>query len=105
MTLAICEAHRQNAGRNHQGIAGRYLPCAEYRACTVRRPQTNTSLAMCGISLKVAEIAAKQDAALSINVEALKQVIPKDLSAAEIAVRLGTTWIPESDIQQFVMEL
>ena len=55
--------------------------------------------------LKVAEIAAKQDAALSINVEALKQVIPKDLSAAEIAVRLGTTWIPESDIQQFVMEL
>ena len=55
--------------------------------------------------LKVAEIAAKQDASLSINVEALKQVIPKDLSAAEIAVRLGTTWIPESDIQQFVMEL
>ncbi len=68
-------------------------------------PQTNTSLAMCGEKLKVAEIAAKQDAALSINVEALKQVIPQDLSAAEISVRLGTTWIPESDIQQFVMEL
>ena len=55
--------------------------------------------------LKVAEIAAKSDPALTLNVEALKQVIPKDLSAAEIAVRLGTTWIPESDIQQFVMEL
>ena len=55
--------------------------------------------------LKTAEIAAKSDPALSLNVEALKQVIPKDLSAAEISVRLGTTWIPESDIQQFVMEL
>lgn len=37
--------------------------------------------------------------------EALKQVIPKDLPASEIAVRLGTTWIPQEDIQQFVMEL
>lgn len=55
--------------------------------------------------LKIAEIAAKSDPVLSLNVEALKQVIPKDLSAAEISVRLGTTWIPESDIQQFVMEL
>lgn len=55
--------------------------------------------------LKIAEIAAKSDPALSLNVEALKQVIPKDLSAAEISVRLGTTWIPETDIQQFVMEL
>lgn len=55
--------------------------------------------------LKVAEIAAKSDPALMLNVEALKQVIPKDLSAAEISVRLGTTWIPETDIQRFVMEL
>ena len=55
--------------------------------------------------LKVAEIAAKSDPALILNVEALKQVIPKDLSAAEISVRLGTTWIPETDIQRFVMEL
>ena len=55
--------------------------------------------------LKIAEIAAKSDPALILNVEALKQVIPKDLSAAEISVRLGTTWIPETDIQRFVMEL
>ena len=55
--------------------------------------------------LTVAEIAAKQDPSLSVNVEALKQVIPKDLPASEIAVRLGTTWIPQEDIQQFVMEL
>ena len=71
----------------------RYVAADEYLSGDVRE------------KLKVAEIAAKQDASLSINVEALKQVIPKDLSAAEIAVRLGTTWIPESDIQQFVMEL
>ena len=71
----------------------RYVAADEYLSGDVRE------------KLKVAEIVAKQDAALSINVEALKQVIPKDLSAAEIAVRLGTTWIPESDIQQFVMEL
>ena len=55
--------------------------------------------------LIIAEAAAKNDPELIVNVEALKQVIPKDLSAAEISVRLGTTWIPQEDIQQFVMEL
>ena len=71
----------------------RYVAADEYLSGDVRE------------KLKIAEIAAKSDPALTLNVEALKQVIPKDLSAAEIAVRLGTTWIPESDIQQFVMEL
>ena len=71
----------------------RYAAADEYLSGDVRE------------KLKIAEIAAKSDPALTLNVEALKQVIPKDLSAAEIAVRLGTTWIPESDIQQFVMEL
>ena len=71
----------------------RYVAADEYLSGDVRE------------KLKVAQIAAKSDPALTLNVEALKQVIPKDLSAAEIAVRLGTTWIPESDIQQFVMEL
>ena len=71
----------------------RYVAADEYLSGDVRE------------KLKVAEIATKSDPALTLNVEALKQVIPKDLSAAEIAVRLGTTWIPESDIQQFVMEL
>ena len=55
--------------------------------------------------LIIAQAAAKDDPELTVNVEALKQVIPKDLSAAEISVRLGTTWIPQEDIQQFVMEL
>ena len=55
--------------------------------------------------LIIAQAAAKDDPELAVNVEALKQVIPKDLSAAEISVRLGTIWIPQEDIQQFVMEL
>ena len=55
--------------------------------------------------LIMAQAAAKNDPELAVNVEALKQVIPKDLSAAEISVRLGTTWIPQEDLQQFVMEL
>ena len=71
----------------------RYVTADEYLSGNVRE------------KLTVAEIAAKQDLSLSINVEALKQVIPKDLPASEIAVRLGTTWIPQEDIQQFVMEL
>ncbi len=71
----------------------RYVTADEYLSGDVRE------------KLKIAEIAAKSDPALALNVEALKQVIPKDLSAAEISVRLGTTWIPEFDIQRFVMEL
>ena len=55
--------------------------------------------------LTVAELAATNDPELAVNVEALKKVIPKDLSAAEISVRLGATWIPQEDIQRFVMEL
>ena len=55
--------------------------------------------------LTVADLAAKNDPELAVNVEALEKVIPKDLSAAEISVRLGATWIPQDDIQRFVMEL
>ena len=55
--------------------------------------------------LTVAELAAKNDPELAVNVDALEKVIPKDLSAAEISVRLGATWIPQEDIQRFVMEL
>ena len=55
--------------------------------------------------LTVAELAATNAPELAVNVDALKKVIPKDLSAAEISVRLGATWIPQDDIQRFVMEL
>lgn len=36
------------------------------------------------------------------NVEALKQVQPKDLDATEIEVRIGTTWIEPEDYEQFI---
>ena len=39
-----------------------------------------------------------------INVEALEKVQPKDLTASEIAVRLGATWLPPESIQQFMFE-
>lgn len=55
--------------------------------------------------LITAEVAAKENPEFAVNAQALRQVIPQDLSAAEISVRLGTTWIPQEDIQRFVMEL
>ena len=71
----------------------RYVTADEYLSGNVRA------------KLVTAEVAAKNDPELAVNVEALKQVIPKDLSVAEISVRLGTTWIPQEDIQRFVVEL
>ena len=52
---------------------------------------------------------AKKSAQLSpeeyaINVEALQKVQPKDLTASEISVRLGATWLPSEIVQQFVYE-
>ena len=41
----------------------------------------------------------------TINVKTLEAVQPTDLTASEIDVRLGTTWIPTSDVRQFVFEL
>ena len=41
----------------------------------------------------------------TVNVQALEQVMPKDLSASEISVRLGSTWIPVDDVNQFMWEL
>lgn len=40
----------------------------------------------------------------TINVEALERVQPKDLTASEIFVQLGTTWLPEELAQQFMYE-
>ena len=55
--------------------------------------------------LITAKAAAKENPEYAVNVEALQKVIPKDLPASEISIRLGTAWIPEEDIQQFVIEL
>lgn len=40
----------------------------------------------------------------SINVEALQKVQPKDLTASEISVRLGATWLPPEIVEQFIFE-
>ena len=40
----------------------------------------------------------------TINVQALEKVQPKDLTASEISVRLGATWIPPEIVQQFMFE-
>lgn len=55
--------------------------------------------------LKTARRAAERDPAYAVNVEALEKVQPKDLTAGEIGVRLGTTWIPEDVIEDFTFEL
>ena len=40
-----------------------------------------------------------------VNVEALQKVQPKDLTASEISVRLGATWLPPDDVQEFIFHL
>lgn len=55
--------------------------------------------------LKTAEEFAKDDPAFNINVEKLKEVVPKDLTASEIGIKLGATWIPPDIIRQFIFDL
>lgn len=70
----------------------KYLPQDEYLSGNVRE------------KLKIAKLAAKSDSAFNINVTVLENVQPEDLTAAEIYVKLGTTWIDEKYIQQFMTE-
>ncbi len=56
--------------------------------------------------LVIAEANAKLNPEIfGTNVEALKEVQPKDLDASEIDVRIGTTWIEPEDYQAFIYEL
>ena len=55
--------------------------------------------------LKTARQAAEQNPSFAVNVQALEKVQPKDLTAGEISVRLGATWIPEDVAEQFTHEL
>lgn len=70
-----------------------YLMADEYLSGNVRE------------KLRIAHVAADQDPAFRINVEALEQVQPKDLTAGEITVRLGVTWIGPEIIKLFADEL
>ena len=87
------------ARRQLQGVAfddpgtGRLVPRAEYLSGNVRE------------ALRRAEEAAEQDLErYQPNVEALRAVVPKDLTAGEIQVRLGAVWVPDSDVTGFVRE-
>ena len=55
--------------------------------------------------LAVATKLAENNPEYNINVMALKDVQPEELSASEISVRLGSTWIPPKYVEQFVHEL
>ena len=54
--------------------------------------------------LRMAQLAAESRPEFKVNVEALTKAQPKDLEASEIDVRLGTTWLDPSIVQQFMME-
>lgn len=66
-----------------------YLPADEYLSGNVRK------------KLTIAEDAARTDARYALNVERLQAVQPQWLEAADIFVRLGTTWIPTEYYEQF----
>lgn len=54
--------------------------------------------------LEVAKMSATIDPKYQKNVEALEKAMPKELTASEIEVRLGATWIPVEIYQQFLYE-
>lgn len=69
-----------------------YVTADEYLSGNVRQ------------KLREAETAAEGNAAFNINVEALRAAQPRDLTASEIDVRLGATWIEPQYIKQFITE-
>lgn len=71
----------------------KYLTSDEYLSGNVRE------------KLKLAESIYETQPEFKINVEALKKVIPKDLTATEIGIKLGATWIPIDVVDRFIYEL
>lgn len=71
----------------------RYYTADEYLSGDVRH------------KLQVAKLAAQNNPAFAVNVQALETVQPRDLEASEIAVRLGATWLAPELIKQFADEL
>ena len=55
--------------------------------------------------LKMAEAVVGMHPEFEVNIEALKKVMPKDLTANEIGIKLGATWIPIDVIEKFMYEL
>ncbi len=55
--------------------------------------------------LVIATAAASLDSSYSRNVEAMKAVQPADIPPGDISARLGSSWIPASDIRDFIVQL
>lgn len=55
--------------------------------------------------LDIARLAAQSDPDFAVNVQMLKRVQPEPLTAADINVKLGTTWIPPEDINRFIRDV
>ncbi len=72
----------------------RYLPADEYLSGNVRKKLE--------LARRTAELYPDD---YNINVEMLEKVQPQDLTASEISVRLGATWLPPEDIERFVYEI
>lgn len=72
----------------------RYLPADEYLSGNVRKKLE--------LARRTAELYPDD---YNINVEMLEKVQPKDLTASEISVRLGATWLPPEDVERFVYEI
>ena len=71
----------------------KYVTADEYLSGNVRE------------KLYLAKRLAEHYPEFEINVRELEKVIPKDIKASEIAVKLGATWIPQEIVEQFVYEL
>ena len=54
---------------------------------------------------EVAKTLAEEDSTFQVNADALKEVVPKDIPATEIGVKLGSTWLPPKVVKQFMFEL
>lgn len=76
---------------NNENLS-KYFTADEYLSGNVRE------------KLAIAQKSAKVDSRFNINVEALEKVQPEDLTASEISVRLGSTWLPVDIVQQFIYE-
>ena len=70
----------------------KYLPADEYLSGNVRQKWA------------VAQGKAEQDPQYQINAEALARVQPTDLTASEISVRLGATWLDTEYVRQFIFD-
>ena len=94
----LCGKSEDEVAAELQGVIFRvpgtdhYITADEYLSGNVRE------------KLREAEAAAKNDTAFNINVEALRAAQPRDLTASEIDVRLGSTWIEPQYIRQFIDE-